>query len=154
MPIRCRSKDRMEDDAFNDNCFGNDFNNNGYLSNSVDSRYLGEDDFLGNGCIGNNQTLVANHFSKFGEGQFEMDQMDVHLEKGIGAGLSWTEIETKKVVDGFGSIAIEPINGVGSKRLVFSDPNGVKVVNASSGDLDFATPRAFNDVREWGYSQI
>ncbi|KAK8972030.1 hypothetical protein V6N11_076696 [Hibiscus sabdariffa] len=30
-PVRCRSEERMEDDALNDKCFGNDFNNNGQL---------------------------------------------------------------------------------------------------------------------------
>ncbi|KAL4273577.1 hypothetical protein GQ457_13G001680 [Hibiscus cannabinus] len=99
---------------------------------------------------GNNQTLAANHVSKSGEGQLGMDQMDVHLEKGIGASLSWAETETKKPEVGVGSTALEPIYGVGSKGPVFSDPNGIKVVNVSLGDSDIATPRAFDDVRDMG----
>ncbi|KAL4385526.1 hypothetical protein GQ457_15G027160 [Hibiscus cannabinus] len=123
----------MEDDALNDNCFGNDFNNNVSLSNSVDSRHLGEDDFSGSGCNGNNKTLAANHVSKSGEDQLELDQMNVQLEKGIGACLSWAETETKIPVDGFGSIAPDPINGVGNKGPVFSDPDGVKMDIVSPG---------------------
>ncbi|KAK9006182.1 hypothetical protein V6N11_035227 [Hibiscus sabdariffa] len=137
---------------------GNDTSKQGQISQTESSLEgadmstltFGEDDFLGSGCIGNNQTLAANHVSKSGEGQLGMDQMDVNLEKCIEAGLSWAETETKRPEVGVGSTALEPINGVGSKGPVFSDPNGIKVVNVSLGDSDIAMPRAFGDVKDMG----
>ncbi|KAK8500665.1 hypothetical protein V6N12_055177 [Hibiscus sabdariffa] len=98
------------------------------------------------GCNGNFKTLVADHASKSGEGQLELNQ----LEKGFGAGLSWAETKTKNPVNGNGSPVLDSIIGVGYNGPEFSVPDGVKMVTVSSGDSVLVTPRAYDDVRDMG----
>ncbi|KAK8675058.1 hypothetical protein V6N13_033131 [Hibiscus sabdariffa] len=123
----CRSVDRMEDGALNENCFGTVFNINEVLPNTEFTRKLGEED-----C---------------------WEALALVLFKSNDVDLTWVEVAEKEHAAGNGPSVIESIDRVGYFSPVSSDHVGDKDITFTR-DLVHVSPRALDDVRDMGLSPI
>ncbi|KAK8575633.1 hypothetical protein V6N12_063301 [Hibiscus sabdariffa] len=122
----CRSVDRMEDGALNENCFGTVFNIN---------------------------ELAANQVFRSREDQKKMDESSDQYITGNDVDLTWVEVAEKEHAAGNGPSVIESIDRVGYFSPVSSDHVGDKDITFTR-DLVHVSPRALDDVRDMGLSPI